>query len=292
MIRVLLVEDNPADAYLVREFLGDQREPAYALDHVETLAAAQRSLASDPPDIVLVDLSLPDSQGLETFTTAQGWAPDLPIVILTGLDDHRVALEAVRKGAQDYLPKGELTALVLTRVIGYALERSRKDQAIAARERKFRAMIEHSSDVIVLMDHAYRMITIHLGDATRRHTSFSPDVLEGEDLLAYIHPGDRDAVREALDAMPRGSSTARTLTYRFLQASGAWAWREAVATNLLDDPAVGAIVVNTRDIDERKRAEAESQWHKRILEAAIDSFPGVFILLNEDARLVMWNRNA
>ncbi len=125
-IRVLLVEDNAGDARLVREHLSDvQGGQAFALEHAQTLSVAIGSLASSRPDMVLLDLSLPDSFGLETLERWQRTAPDLPVIVLTGSDDEALAVTAVREGAQDYLVKGRIDGDLLAQAIRYAIERKR-----------------------------------------------------------------------------------------------------------------------------------------------------------------------
>ncbi len=125
-IRVLLVEDNAGDARLVREHLrdADGGQP-FALDSFPTLAEAVGSLARSRPDIVLLDLSLPDSFGLETLARWQLTAPELPVIVLTGSDDEALAVAAVREGAQDYLVKGRIDGELLAQAIRYAIERKR-----------------------------------------------------------------------------------------------------------------------------------------------------------------------
>ena len=118
-ITVLLVEDNPGDARLILELLGEVQTQAFDLERVERLDDALTRLSRTGVDVVLLDLGLPDSQGLETFMRARRGAPDEPIVVISGLDDERLALEAVRSGAQDYLVKGRIEGHLLARVLRY-----------------------------------------------------------------------------------------------------------------------------------------------------------------------------
>jgi signal transduction histidine kinase len=129
--RILLVEDNPADSVLVRELLGEA-DPAIQMETLALLSEAEQRLAhGEPPvDAVLLDLSLPDSQGLETFRRINRHSPQTPIVVLTGLVDQTSAVEALRGGAQDYLIKGEIDASSLARSIRYAIERKQAEDEI------------------------------------------------------------------------------------------------------------------------------------------------------------------
>jgi diguanylate cyclase (GGDEF)-like protein len=130
-VRILVVEDNPGDAALLRRYLRTASVAA-EIAHVERLSDALELLRDQSPDIVLLDLSLPDSQGLATFGEVRVRRPDLPVIVLTGLDDQEIATEAVKAGAQDYLVKGKIDPDVLGRAIRYAIERNRMQQELQA----------------------------------------------------------------------------------------------------------------------------------------------------------------
>jgi signal transduction histidine kinase len=123
-IRVLLIEDNPGDAALVREMLRDVAA-AFAVNIANRLESGIELLQKEDFDIALLDLNLPDSRGLETFDRTQKVKPELPIILLTGLEDEQMAQQAVKGGAQDYLVKGQLDARLLDRAIRYGIERKR-----------------------------------------------------------------------------------------------------------------------------------------------------------------------
>jgi signal transduction histidine kinase len=130
-IRLLLVEDNPADARLLRECIAEAGADQFHVTHAARLAEAVNFLKSDRFDLALLDLSLPDSQSLETVRRIRSEAPHTPIVVLTGLDDESLGTEAVREGAQDYLVKGQVDCRILSRAIKYAIERHLADEALA-----------------------------------------------------------------------------------------------------------------------------------------------------------------
>jgi diguanylate cyclase (GGDEF)-like protein len=123
--RVLLIEDNPGDARLIREMLAEDPGSPFQLHCAERLAAGIESLAAGAPALVLLDLSLPDSFGLDTFAKVYAHSPEVPIIVLTGNDDQTVALSAVKGGAQDYLVKSRLERELLLRSMQYSIERKR-----------------------------------------------------------------------------------------------------------------------------------------------------------------------
>jgi diguanylate cyclase (GGDEF)-like protein len=130
-LRLLLVEDNPGDAVLVREMLRIALDDRVELVHVESLSEACAQVLAVGAACVLLDLSLPDAVGLEAVTQMQVAAPDIPIVVLTGIDDETLALNAVQHGAQDYLIKGRVDEVLIVRSIRYAIERKRAEVALA-----------------------------------------------------------------------------------------------------------------------------------------------------------------
>jgi signal transduction histidine kinase len=151
-IRVLLIEDNPGDARLVLEMLAEVADMRLEMEHAERLSAGLECLDEDAIDIVLSDLSLPDSRGLEAVVQVQALCPYVPIVVLTGQADESLGVQAIRLGAQDYLVKQEIHAGVLSRVIRYALERKRADEALRASEARFRKLIDNNADAVVVVD--------------------------------------------------------------------------------------------------------------------------------------------
>jgi len=124
-VSVLLIEDNPGDARLLQEMMADAKGVSVHIAWVRRLKEGLQTLQESDFDIVLLDLSLPDSEGFETFATLHTNAPHLPIVVLSGLNDETLAVKAVRQGAQDYLVKGQIDGPLLARAIQYAIERKR-----------------------------------------------------------------------------------------------------------------------------------------------------------------------
>ena len=129
-ITVLLIEDDPGDADLFRAMLSERNADWCEVEWVDHLQAGLERLAAGPADLVMLDLSLPDGQRLETFGKLHTQVPDVPIVVLSGLDDESLAVRAVQEGAQDYLVKGQVDGHGLVRAIRYAIERGRAESAL------------------------------------------------------------------------------------------------------------------------------------------------------------------
>jgi signal transduction histidine kinase/CheY-like chemotaxis protein len=129
-LKILLVEDNPGDARLIEEMLRESGSIQFELLHREHLDEAMKCLEEVSFDILLVDLNLPDSQGLETVTRIISAAPALPIIVLTGLKDEMIGIQAVQKGIQDYLVKGQIDNRILARTITYAIQRKKVEEEL------------------------------------------------------------------------------------------------------------------------------------------------------------------
>jgi DNA-binding response OmpR family regulator len=130
-LKVLLVEDNPEHARLVQAYLKKSGQVSFRLVHADTLSAGLERLDRGGVDVVLLDLTLPDSAGLETFRAVQVRANGVPVVVLSGIDDEELAVHAVREGAQDYLLNGEVNSQALLHAIHFAIERKRRQADVA-----------------------------------------------------------------------------------------------------------------------------------------------------------------
>jgi len=124
-LQVLLVEDNVGDARLIREMFSKEKPGSFELTHLLRMSAAELHLAKEGVDIVLLDMGLPDGQGLDTVRRAHAAAPGVPMIVLTGLDDETLAAAAMKEGAQDYLIKGQIENRALPRALRHAIERHR-----------------------------------------------------------------------------------------------------------------------------------------------------------------------
>jgi DNA-binding NtrC family response regulator len=127
-INILIIEDNPGDVQLVKEMVSEMKGVTYNLESADSLAKGVERLRREGIDVLLLDLNLPDSAGLTTFSKFRAEFENLPVIIFSGFtDDENVAVEAVVEGAQDYLVKGQVDSKVLSRVIRYAIERKKTE---------------------------------------------------------------------------------------------------------------------------------------------------------------------
>jgi diguanylate cyclase (GGDEF)-like protein/PAS domain S-box-containing protein len=248
---ILLVEDNPGDARLIQVLLAEEAGSEFHLTHVERLADACELVKQEDFACVLLDLSLPDSQGLETVEGLRKTGLDAPIVVLSGLDNEEVALAALQSGAQDYLTKGRADGMLLKRSILYGIERHRTRKQLLLAEAAFNC----TDTGIMVMDAGWRVIRVN--PAFTRVTGYTPDEVTGHK-PQVLSSGVHDA--EFYDDL-----------WASLDANGAWegeiwnrrkngeVYPEWLRINAVADEQGGitGYVAILSDITHRKKAETE-----------------------------------
>ena len=191
--KVLLVEDNPGDIRLVRELLSESQHTLFnvTLECADSLSAAIERLVKDGIDLVLLDLSLPDSHGLSTFEKVHSLVPQMPIIVLSGLADEELSIEAVKNGAQDYLVKGQVDGSTLIRSIRYAIERQRIEWSLYESEDRYKNLVQLMPDIIYTIDPGGKFTFIN--EAVRT-LGYGPEELLGKHFSIIIDPADIEAV--------------------------------------------------------------------------------------------------
>jgi two-component system, cell cycle sensor histidine kinase and response regulator CckA len=202
-IRVLLVEDNVGDARLILELLAEVDKDLFTLERVDRLQPALDRLSRAGVDVVLLDLGLPDSEGLETFHRAHRESPQEPIIVISGLDDESVALEAVRSGAQDYLVKGRIEGALLARVIRYAIERKVAEQALSDSAARWRAIMDNVSDGISVLN--ADGVVLEVNRSMSAILGLPPDRMVGRHIEEFAAPGEKALTAQRFgEAVQRG----------------------------------------------------------------------------------------
>ncbi len=186
-IRVLLVEDSPSVAMQIQGFLKKAPDTNFIVEHRQNLGDGIELIRSGEIDIILLDLGLPDSDGLDTFSRMRQAAPDIPTIVFTGVSDESTALEALRRGAQDYLVKGQVDRRLLVRAIRYSIERKQAEERLRLSEEKHRTLLEAMPDVVYKIDATGRFIFIN--KAIER-LGYDPEALIGRHFKEIIHPED------------------------------------------------------------------------------------------------------
>ena len=227
--QLLLVEDDPADRMLFEAVLSDLPQQQFIITVVETLADAERHLETQAVDLVVIDLHLPDSDGSETFTRIQPHCAQLPVVVLSSLDDEAFADSAVRAGAQTYLIKGEADGRLLARLLLHAIERHRIQRLLAESEEGFRWLVDGLADGLILLDSAGKALLVN--HAARQ--MFPPKV-------------DIEAVARRLLTVGQGDE---------IVLDGAQARYAEVRSSMLRWQGQSVRAISLRDVSERRRNE-------------------------------------
>ncbi|MGD0106922.1 MAG: response regulator [Rhodopila sp.] len=293
-LNVLLVEDNPGDARLLREMFNEQVSYAVQVSHVACMAEAEQHLAEHSADIIVLDLGLPDARGLGAFRRAHAAAPHIPLVVLTGLDDQALAVHALQEGAQDYLVKGQIETPGLMRALRYAVERKIMEVNIDndfIRLRGAKAELRQSELML--------QIALDVSDqgVWRWEVGRATDTLEWDQrcrslfglpsgtavtyaLWASAIPAEDRVAAEA--GVARAIDPADTLDeyaceYRAVHPDGSVIW-VATRGRAVFEPAPGEtagrrvvrILGTNRDVSQEKRIEQERKVHERALETSND----------------------
>lgn len=203
--RILLVEDNPGDAFLVKTLLEETGEP-FDIEHRSDLTSAMAVLNGDGAeakfDVVLLDLTLPDSSGVETISRIRSCAHVAPVVVLTGHKDEELAFEALQHGAEDYLTKEFPDGRTIRRSIRYAIERSRSERALKESEERYRKLVELAPELISILsgeEIAYinqqGLSILGAGDTAE---------LVGRSFMEMVHPTSRETLGEYIARYQNG----------------------------------------------------------------------------------------
>ncbi|MBI5568483.1 MAG: response regulator [Desulfomonile tiedjei] len=253
-IRVLLVEDNPGDARLIREMLVDVKSTSFQWEWVDRLGKGLDRLQRGGIDVVLLDLTMPDSSGLETFTRMHAQNTLVPIIPLTGIDDEMVAVNALRAGAQDYLVKGEVDSKLLAGAIRYAIERKKVEEALRQSEKRYRTLFEATGTATLVVEENARIVLANaefekLSGCRKRD-------LEGKQRWTDFVPDEKVRVLLQLEQSDEhdGEPTPKTYDFKFVDALGTIKHVFATTTAI---PGTKNWVVSLLDVTKRKKMEDE-----------------------------------
>jgi len=286
-IHVLMIEDNPGDVRIAQVLLRDDPLVDYSFTTFDTLKASFVFLQDHKPDIILLDLNLPDSHGPETFITLQEKCPDMPIVVMSGNVDQDAATEAVRLGAQDYLNKGAVDGPALSRVIRYALERKQVISQLHQSEAQYRRIVETAMEGIFITDadDTFSFVNQKLADML----GYTKEEMLGANSLHFVLQKDRELLQEKTKNSRKGIKESYEI--RILRKDGTPLHALINSTPRFDHAGEysGALVMVT-DITQRKQAEMLITRERDRAQKYFD-FAGIMLLvLDSEGKILQINQ--
>jgi PAS domain S-box-containing protein len=288
-LRVLVLEDSPADAQLLRAILSEASGISFQLEHATTLAAGLQRLKRGEIDLVLLDLTLPDSQGAQTFARVHAAVPHLPIIILSGLDDEDLAIETVRQGAQDYLVKGQVDARLLVRSMRYAVGRKRAEEALSQERDLLRTLMDNLPDRIYFKDERSRFVRINPALATMFKLG-DPQQAVGKTDFDFFTAEHAEAAFADEQSIIRTGQPIIGIIEKETHPDGRVTWAFTSKMPLRDKQ--GRIIGTfglSRDITEIKNFENALAAERNLLRNVIDNLPDYIYVKDAAGRFMLDN---
>jgi len=298
-IKVLLIEDNPGDARLIKEILLEAGVANYKLEWVDRLAEGLERLASGGINIVLTDLGLPDTQGLDTLLKLRTKFSQVPVVVLTGLGYETLGIKAIQEGAQDYLVKGQVDANVLSRAIRYAIERQQLSKELLEAKNYTESIIKNFLDTLIVVDTKAKIQMVN--PETCHLLGYTEEELLGQPIgMLFAEEEEEEEVRrvfqffrqrETVETLrPQDNIRNRELTCK--TKDGRLIPMSFNASVLSDEEGnITAVVAGAKDITELKLAEIEIRRGKVFSENIIATVPDSLLVLDRDLTIKSANRS-
>lgn len=266
VIRVLLVEDNATDALVAMDELAHALTTRFVVTHVQRIQAALDSVQAQVFDVVVLDLSLPDADGLDTFLRLRAAVPHLPVVVLSHRADEKLALQAVQAGAQDYLVKGQIEGL-LVRSIRHAVERAQSENSLRTVKARLQRIINGTDDG--LWD--WLDVTanaIWWSPSYYAQLGYTPDELAStaRNFRSLLHPDDRHPLDLTVTSALAGADV--DWEYRLKNKAGEYRWYKARGKVYRDGARTG-MAGSTTDITQHRNMTQELERHRHHLEEMV-----------------------
>lgn len=284
-INLLLIDDNPEDVRLIRKMLSETTRFRFALVIAERLSDGLSQLANSTFDAVLLDLSLPDSHGFRTLEAIRAAASHATIIVLTERDDD-MDVEALQKGAADYLVKEEVTSSLLARAISYAIERRQIAQSLKESEEQYRLLAETATDFVVVHDIEGRIT--YVNRPARDFWGYDQDDLLGKSIADLLPADQLNGLRQRRDQRLAGNTEQNLYEIECVCKSGQHVPVEVSSSPIIKDGEITGVLLVARDITQRKQAEEQIRYQANLLQNVSDAI----ISTDMTFAIVSWNRAA
>ena len=257
-LRVLHVEDQTDFAEISALHL-ERIDPELTVENESKATAAIDRIQNESFDCVVSDYNMPEMDGIEFLRTVRERNPDLPFILFTGRGSEEIASEAISAGVTDYLQKetGTEQYEVLANRIKNTVQQYRAVKEVEDTREFYQRILDHSSDYVIIVNE--EGIIDYVSPAVERVMGYGPETLIGTNSFEFAHPDDRQEAFEALGQVLTKPDGEVTVEFRSQDADGNWRWIEVRGGNLLDDPIIGGIMVNVRDVTRRKEHQMNLQ---------------------------------
>jgi len=256
-LRILHLEDDPDFSEVVKSLL--EREGLVSeLVLVSNRAHFEATLGSEAFDVILADYQLPDYNGLDALKLARARCPDTPILLVSGTIGEGAAIESLKSGATDYVLKlwPERLAPAVRRAVQEAEEKRERRQAeseLLRREKYFCTLTENSLDILTVLNR--EGVCVYSSPSLKQVLGFDQAELVGRDSFSLVHPADAGRARAAFEEALQHPERSVRAEFRSRHRDGSWRFLETVGQSHIDDPAIAGVVINCRDVSDRKRLE-------------------------------------
>ena len=256
-LQILHLEDDPDFSDLVRSLI-EKEGIAAELVVVSNRAQYEQALRDRGFDIILADYLLPGYTGLEALQFFRQKCRETPFLLISGTIGEEAAIDSLRAGATDYVLKQWPERLIpaLRRAVQEATERRHRREAeteLHRREKYFRALTENTLDILTILDR--EGVYLYNSPSLKRVLGYEPKELAGHNAFRYVHPDDQEKAQKAFAAAMQNPDQTVRLEFRFRHQDGSWRYLEAVGQSHLADAEIGGVVINSRDVSDRKEAE-------------------------------------
>ncbi len=282
-IRILLVEDEPDQAYLLTEQFRIE-SGGYELEWADCLAKGLELLEIKKFDFVFLDLQLPDSKGLDTVDSLVEQFPLMPVIVLTALNDEGLGLEAIKKGAQDFIIKGGGVFKQLSRSLNYAIVRKKLESKLQQSEKRFKNLVVYSTDSIAQLDSQGRFLYMNPSGIKINELDSFEDI-EGRECFFNVREEFKGTLRESLAKAEKGERILLEYISRTPRGKEIW-WEAVVSPNIEDKIDTEGFTMISREITERKKAEEQVKK----LSVAVEQSPAAIIITDPDGNIEYVNR--
>lgn len=285
-MKILIIDDDTDDVYLIRELLKDITVIQFELLHEKSLKSALELLEKERPNCILLDLNLPDSLGTDTLKNVINKHADLPIVILTVIDDEDTAIKSLHDGAQDYLVKGKINGEIISKSVSYAIERKKIENALRESEKKYKNIVDTILEGLWTTDTKGK--TTYVNRQLAKMLGYSPEEILNQPFFNFVDESLRNDAKKLFDRRRKGIKD--RYDFRFVKKDSSIIWVIVSASPIFDENGkfVGALGLLT-DITKRKLMEQSLEKSVQVWDSTFNAIADTVCIVDQDGKITNCN---